>query len=165
MKTKHVFLAQDVDVAARAVNALRSAGIADEDIALIARSDLEMQVIPEEFRESRTDFMPAALKGALGGGATGLVAGLVAVAIPPLGVTLAGVAAITAVGAAAGTWSAALMGSALPDPVRQKFEDEVKAGRVLVVVDASDEEHAKLEPLLAQAGTRRMAFEESSQMT
>ena len=107
MKTKHVFLAQDVDVAANAVGSLRGAGIADDDIALIARSDLEMQVIPEEFRESRTDFMPAALKGALGGGATGLVAGLVAVAIPPLGVTLAGAAAITAVGAAAGTWSAA----------------------------------------------------------
>ena len=79
--------------------------------------------------------------------------------------TLAGAAAITAVGAAAGTWSAALMGSALPDPVRQKFEDEVKAGRVLVVVDATDDEHAKIEPLLAQAGTRRLAFEESSQMT
>ncbi|MAL02922.1 MAG: hypothetical protein CL625_01405, partial [Arenimonas sp.] len=77
----------------------------------------------------------------------------------------AGAAAIAAAGAAAGTWSAALMGSALPDPVRQKFEDEVKAGRLLLVVDATDEEHAKLESLLVQAGTRRLAFEESSQMT
>ena len=165
MKSKHVFLAPDVDVAASAVGVLRQAGVADEDIALIARSDLEMEVIPEKFRESRTDFMPAAAKGALGGGATGLVAGLIAVAIPGLGVTLAGAAAIAAAGAAAGTWSAALMGSALPDPVRQKFEDEVKAGRLLLVVDATDEEHAKLESLLVQAGTRRLAFEESSQMT
>ncbi|MAL03806.1 MAG: hypothetical protein CL625_05980, partial [Arenimonas sp.] len=86
MKSKHVFLAPDVDVAASAVGVLRQAGVADEDIALIARSDLEMEVIPEKFRESRTDFMPAAAKGALGGGATGLVAGLIAVAIPGLGV-------------------------------------------------------------------------------
>lgn len=165
MKTKHVFLAQDVDMAASAVQSLRRIGIADDDISLIARSDLEMQAIPEKFHESRSDFMPAAVKGAVGGGATGLVAGLVAVAIPPLGVTLAGAGAIAAVGAAAGTWSAALMGSALPDPVRQKFEDEVKAGRVLVVVDATDEEHAKLQRPLQEAGARRLEFEESSQMT
>jgi len=165
MKTKHVFLAQDVDIAASAVGSLRRLGIEDDDISLIARSDLEMQVIPEKFHESRSDFMPAAVKGAVGGGATGLVAGLVAVAIPPLGVTLAGAAAIAAVGAAAGTWSAALMGSALPDPVRQKFEDEVKAGRVLIVVDATDEEHTKLEQALRETGVRRLNFEESSQMT
>jgi hypothetical protein len=165
MKSKHVFLAHDVQGAARAVTALRQVGIADDDIALIARHDLEMESIPEQFHESRTDFMPAAAKGALGGGATGLVAGLIAVAIPPLGVTLAGAAAIAAVGAAAGTWSASLMGSALPDPVRQKFEDEVKAGRVLIVVDATDQEHANLEPQLIQAGARRLEFEENSQMT
>lgn len=165
MKTKHVFLAQDVDVAASAVGALRDFGTADDDISLIARSDLEMKVIPEKFHESRSDFMPAAVKGAVGGGATGLVAGLVAVAIPPLGVTLAGAAAIAAVGAAAGTWSAALMGSALPDPVRQKFEDEVKAGRVLVVVDATEDEHQKIGKLMNDAGLRRLDFEEMSQMT
>ena len=165
MKTKHVFLAPDVPVAAKAVQALRAEGIADEDIALIARSDLEMQAIPEEFRETRTDFMPAALKGALGGGATGLVAGLVAVAIPPLGVTLGGAAAIAAAGAAAGTWSAALMGSALPDPVRQKFEDEIKAGRLLLVVDATEDEHERIESRLQAAGATRLEFEESSGMT
>lgn len=165
MKVKHVFLAPDVQVASKAVDALRAEGFGEDNLALIARSDLEMEAIPENLRETRTDFMPAAFKGALGGGATGLVAGLVAVAIPPLGVTLAGAAAIAAAGAAAGTWSAALMGSALPDPVRQEFEREIKAGKILIVVDAEEDHHDRLQPKLESLGTKRLKFEESSTMT
>ena len=31
------------------------------------------------------------------------------------------------------------MGSVLPDAVRQQFDDEIKAGKILVLVDATDE--------------------------
>lgn len=165
MKTKHVYLANDLRIASAAIAAARGGGVEEQDIALIARSDLEMERIPENFRNASTDFVPAMLKGAVGGGSAGLLAGLVAVAIPALGVTLAGAAAIALVGAAAGTWSAGLMGSALPDPIRRKFEDEIAAGRILVVVDALAEDHPRIEAAMVQAGAVCLPFEESSAMT
>jgi hypothetical protein len=165
MKTKHVYLVQTLDEAARAVAAARHAGIDDEDIALIARHDIELDAIPESMLDSRTDFMPAALKGAAAGGATGLVAGLIAVAIPPIGMTLAGAAAVAAVGALAGTWSSALMGSALPDPVRRKFEAEIESGRILVVIDGEDEPLVIAGAGIIVAGGTRMPFEETSALT
>jgi hypothetical protein len=109
--------------------------------------------------------MPAALKGAAAGGATGLVAGLIAVAIPPIGMTLAGAAAVAAVGALAGTWSSALMGSALPDPVRRKFEAEIESGRILVVIDGEDEPLVIAGAGIIVAGGTRMPFEETSALT
>jgi hypothetical protein len=165
MKTKHVYLAQDLATATEAVACVRAQGVDEHDIALIARADLEMEQLPEKYRNASTDFVPAAIKGALGGGTAGLVAGLIAVAIPGLGVTLAGAAAIAAVGAVAGTWSSSLMGSALPDPVRRQFEDEIAAGRILVAIDAVEADHPRIEAALADRGVPRLPFEESSAMT
>ena len=165
MKTKHVYLVRDVAMAQAAVTRARALGVDEHDIALIARADLEMEELPEQYRNASTDFVPAALKGALTGGSAGLVAGLIAVAIPGLGVTLAGAAAIAAVGAAAGTWSSGLMGSALPDPVRRRFEDEIAAGRILVTIDAPDADHARIGVGLADVGATPLPFEESSAMT
>ena len=66
------------------------------DILLIARSDIELESIPNERKEADTDLMPAALRGAGYGGAAGLLAGLAAVVITPIGLTLAGAAAAAA---------------------------------------------------------------------
>lgn len=165
MKTKYVYLAQDMTTAVAAVEAARRHGVDDHDIALIARADIEMERVPEDLRNASTDFVPAALKGALGGGTAGLLAGLVAVVVPGLGVTLAGAAAIALVGAAAGTWSAGLVGSALPDPVRRRFEQEIAEGRILVAIDAIEADHEKLQPALMQAGAVPLPFQESSAMT
>ena len=165
MKRKHVYLVDDLAEARAAIAAARHAGATDDDIALVARNDIEMEVIPEDQRNASTDFVPAALKGTLGGGTVGLVAGLIAAAIPPLGVTLAGVAALGAVGAIAGTWSSALIGSALPDPVRRRFEEEIAAGRILVVVDIPDESLSLVDTAVQATGAVLLPFEEPSAMT
>ena len=44
------------------------------------------------------------------------------------------------------------MGAALPDPVHQQFDDEISAGRVLVVVDADEDTRARLLPVMQDAG-------------
>ncbi|HEY0179075.1 MAG TPA: hypothetical protein VGC30_05525 [Dokdonella sp.] len=138
MKHRRVFSAPDLTVAQAAVAAARAAGVPDEDVSLIARSDIQLEAIPDDRIDATTDTIPAAIRGAVGGGSTGLLAGLVAVAIPPLGVTIGGVALLAAIGALVGTWSSALMGSAVPNSVRRTFESEIEAGRILVVVDAED---------------------------
>jgi hypothetical protein len=135
MKTRHVFSTRDVDAAEAAVNALRQAGIPYDDVSLIARHDVENLQIPDEQQDSGDDFGHGGMKGVLAGGGSGLLVGLVAIAVPALGLTLAGAAAMTLVGAAVGGWVGMLTGTAEPSPVRRRFEAEIEAGRVLVVVD------------------------------
>jgi len=135
MKTRHVFSTPDLATAQAAMDAAREAGVHDDDILLIARSDIELESIPNDRKEADTDLMSAALRGAGYGGATGLLAGLLAVVITPIGLTIAGAAAATAAGAMVGCWASALMGSALPDPIRRKFDAHIQQGRILVVID------------------------------
>ncbi|MCC7249641.1 MAG: hypothetical protein IT473_13545 [Lysobacter sp.] len=104
--------------------------------------------------------MPAAMRGALGGGVAGTVAGLIGVAIPAIGITVAGVAAIAVAAAATGAWASALMGSALPDPIRRMFEEEIANGRILLVIDADDENYSLIQQRLIAAGGEPMAFTE-----
>jgi hypothetical protein len=113
-------------------------------------------------KEADTDFVPAAIRGMGIGGATGLLAGLVAASFPPLGVTLAGAAALGAAGALVGGWSSALMGATVPDPIRQRFEREIAEGRVLVLVDADEATQSRVEQPLADAGAVRLAYETHS---
>lgn len=165
MKTRHVFSARDLTIAEAAVVAARQAGIADDDISLIARHDIEKQAIPEDRQNTEGNFSAGGLKGLLEGGATGLVAGIIAVSVPPLGLTLAGVAAMTAIGAGIGGWVGALVGTEVPDPVRRKFADEIEAGRILVVIDGDDDALARAQPALVAAGATLMPFDSPTAMT
>lgn len=159
MKTRHVFSTQDVAQARSAVAAIRELGIGVDDISLVARSNIELERIPDAFKEADSDFLPSAMRGMGIGGATGLLAGVAAVVFTPIGITLAGAAAIGAMGALVGGWSSALMGSALPDPVRQRFDDEISAGRVLLLVDADAESQSSVTATLATIGVERLDYE------
>ena len=74
MKTRHVFSTPDLATARAAMDAARGAGVRDDDLLLIARSDIELEASPDDYKDADTDLMPAALRGAGYGGATGLLA-------------------------------------------------------------------------------------------
>lgn len=162
MKTRHVFSTPDLAGAMAAMAAARTAGIDDNDLLLVARSDIELETIPDSRKQADTGMMQAAVHGAGYGGAAGLLAGLVAVVIPPVGLTLAGAAAVGLAGAMIGTWSSALVGASLPDPVRVKFEDEIQSGRILVVVDGDKEILDAAEPSIVSTGATALPFEAAS---
>ncbi|MCX7514271.1 hypothetical protein [Frateuria sp. STR12] len=156
MKTRCVFSTTDLAAARAAMAAARQAGIPDDDISLIAREDIELQHIPDHLMVGRTDFYPAAARGAACGGGTGVLLGLIAVAVPPLGVTLAGATAIALAGAAVGCWTGALVGTDVPDAVHRKFKGDIEAGRILVVIDATRERLAAACPSLLATGARHL---------
>ena len=60
MKIRHVFSVADVASARQAMQAARQAGLADDDLSLIARADIELEEIPDKRKLASTDFMPAA---------------------------------------------------------------------------------------------------------
>lgn len=164
MKKRVVFSAMDMAGARAAMERARDAGAADDDISLIVRSD-KSDMVPDDRKVVEGDFYPAAAKGAAGGAAIGLVAGLVAVAIPPLGITIAGALAMAVGGSVLGAWSTALAGAAVEDPVRRQFEDEVEAGRILVVIDAEEESIPAVKTAVAASGARPLPFERPTVIT
>ncbi len=166
MKKRHVFIAPDLASAERCVAEARKAGLKDEDISLIAKAGIQLDSIPEDLRDtSPTDFVPAAVRGAVGGAGTGLLIGLTAAAIPTMGVTLAGAAVVTLVGAAIGTWSSALVGAAIPNEVTQELEGHIEAGKILVVLDADEDLLPQLDIALPRVGARKAKYESISAMS
>ncbi len=162
MKTRHVYSVPDLAAAAAALSAARRAGADDDEISLIARSDIEIKSIPDARIDVTNDMVPAAMRGMAGGAATGLLAGLAALAFPPLGVTIAGAALAGVAGAAVGGWSSALIGTTVENPVRREFEKEIEAGQILVVVDVLEERVSAITDAIVAIGGRPMPFESAS---
>src|SRR5690606_6188523 len=73
-----------------------------------------------------------------------------------------GAALMTGVGAAVGSWSSALMGATVQDPVRRKFEEAIEGGQVLLGVDGEDEQLAIADAAIQRAGATQMPYEGSS---
>lgn len=162
MKTRHVYSTTDLDQARAAMNAARESGIGDDCLTLVARSDIELDAIPNKDKEASGDFMHGAMKGVAAGGTTGFLLGLAAMVLAPIGVTLAGAGIAALAGAALGGMASSIFGSALPDPVRQKFDDEIAAGRILMIVDADAEHHQAADMAIQSTGAVRLPFEEAS---
>lgn len=94
-----------------------------------------------------------------------MLVGLVALTVAPLGLTLAGVAAMTVAGAAVGSWAGMLTGASEPDAVRRTFDDEIAAGHLLIVVDGEGDILATADVTLGQAGIRRLPFDTPTAMS
>ena len=162
MRIRHVFSTPDIQTARDAMEAARLAGVHDDDLLLVARSDIELDAIPDERKEADTDLRHAAVRGAGFGAGAGLLGGLLAVVVTPIGLTLAGAAAVTLAGAVIGSGAAALFGSALPDPIRQQFEAEIQAGKILLVVDGMEQVLSVAEPQIRRTGATALPYEAPS---
>lgn len=160
MSTRRIYSAPDLARAEQAVAAARAAGVDDDCLSLVARSDIEVDAVSDEMKQADTDMVPAAARGAGLGAAAGAVAGLAAMTFPPLGLTLAGaLLGGGAAGALVGTWASALAGASIQEPERRHYEAEIEAGRVLVVVDADDDGHARLGTTFDQLGLRQLEID------
>lgn len=148
---RYIYAFDSVESARTAVTSLRARGIDEKCISLIARSDIQLEKIPDRFLDASTDFVPALGRGVAIGGVTGLFAGIIAMAIPPLGIAVGGSVLLSffAGGAMLGAWTSALVGSSVPDEIRRKFEDEIKAGCTLLVIDSSAGNDALITTLMA----------------
>lgn len=165
MKRRAVFSAPDMPTIRHAMTAARKAGVDNDDISLIARSDISLEEIPEDRKVVEGDFYPAAVRGAVGGGAVGLLAGLAAVVFAPIGITVAGVLGLGLAGASLGTWATALAGSAVEDPVRRQFEDVIEQGRILLVIDVEEDRYDAAVATVVAAGVTHLPFDKPTVMT
>jgi hypothetical protein len=131
------FLLPDVDTARRIVDELLLAHVPYEHIHVLARAETPLEQLPEAGIAQRTDLVPALERGMAVGGSVGLMAGLIALAVPPAGLVAAGGAILFGAlgGAGFGAWVSAMVGVSVPNSRLARFEDAIAQGMLLMMVD------------------------------
>ena len=146
------FLSPDIDIAKRVVNGLLLAKIENRHIHIIAKRDTPLEDLPEGNLLQKTDFIPAVEQGLAVGGSVGMLAGLVAIALPPASAVIAGgvLLGTTLFGAGLGAWVGGLVGMTLGNRRIKEFENEIEAGKLLVLVDVPVDRVEQTEELIKQ---------------
>jgi hypothetical protein len=133
------FLIPNIDSAKKIVDELLLARIEERHIH-IAASDhhaLTEAHLPEAGLLQESDFIPAVERGLAVGGATGIIAGVAAVAIPGLGLALGGgaILGIGLAGAGLGAWVSSMIGISAPSSRLKEFESAIQNGELLMMLD------------------------------
>ncbi len=147
-------LFRDRDSAERVYNSLRTRGYSDEDVSLMMSDDTRKKHFSDD--DNKTEFdtkaWEGAGKGAAIGGAVGATLAAIAaigtsVALPGIGLLVAGPLAAAIAGAGAGGLTGgivgALIGSGIPEDRAKEYEAGVKEGGILMGVNARNDEDAE----------------------
>jgi hypothetical protein len=130
------FLVPDIAIAKKVVDDLLLARIEERHIHVLAKRGTPLENLPEATLLQKTDFIPALEQGLALGGLTGILAGLVAVALPT-GIVLGGgaVLAMSLAGAGVGALMSSLVGLSIGDRRVQRFQEAMEKGEFLMMVD------------------------------
>jgi hypothetical protein len=152
MRRRLYFLVPDPGTAHRIVNELLLARIETGHMHVVARDGTPLGDLPEANVLQKTDLIEATERGVAVGGATGALAGLLAVSFPPAGVILGGgmVAAAMLAGAGFGAWVSGMIGINLPNRELKAYEEAVKSGAVLMLVDVPKDRVHEIERLVQE---------------
>jgi uncharacterized membrane protein len=129
---------------------LRAAGFSNNDIsALLPDKRGTKDFAHEHNTKAPEGAATGAGAGGIVGGALGWLAGIGALAIPGVGPLIAAgplMAALSgaAVGAAVGGISGALVGMGIPEYEAKRYEGKIKAGNILLSVNAEDTRRVKI---------------------
>lgn len=158
------------DEAEAAVRALRDAGYDMDRVSVIARDadKLDGHETTEEIGNKADEgAATGALTGGALGGITGLLVGLGTLAIPGIGPILLAGAEATAIattlagagiGAAAGGLIGALIGLGIPEEKAKVYNDRVKGGSFLVIVNGNTAEIARAESIMQRNGVEEFGI-------
>ncbi len=136
----------------RAYNSLHERGYTKDDVNLIMSDETRKKHFKNDDSELGTKAAEGAGKGSAIGGAVGAIAGVIAaigttLAIPGLGIVVAGPIAAGLAGAGAGGLTGgiigALIGAGIPEDRAKKYESAIKNGHVVMGVKPRNEEHAR----------------------
>ena len=133
------FMIPGIDSAKTIVDELLLARVDQRHIHIAAADHhaLTEANLPEANLLQESDFVPAVERGLAIGGATGILAGVAAVALPGVGLVLGGgaILGIGLAGAGLGAWVSSMIGISAPSSRLTAFEDAIKEGGLLMMVD------------------------------
>ena len=131
------FLVPDTSTAKTIIDELLLKHVEWRHLHVIANKDVSLEELPEAELAQKSDLLPSLRRGALTGSGLGLFMGLVAMAVPPAGLTIAGgaVLAMAAGGAGFGALMATMIGVDVPNSRLKRFEEAIQEGKLLLMVD------------------------------
>ncbi|NEQ20409.1 MAG: hypothetical protein F6K28_14410 [Microcoleus sp. SIO2G3] len=164
-----------------AIHDLRSAGFNMDHLSVVgkhAHGDDQIAGVETgnraEGNKADDGAKAGAATGGILGGLSGLLVGLGALAIPGVGPVIAGGALATAlattaaggaIGAAAGGITGALVGLGIPEEQAKRYNDRVNRGDYLVMVDGTEDELRRAEPILSRHGIQEWGIYDKSDVT
>jgi len=129
------FLAPDIKIAHLVVDELRTEGITDRNLHILAKRDTPLGDLPEASELQKTDFIPALERGAALGATTGLLAGLVGLRFAGFAIAGGPVLGILFYGATIGMMMSGLAGLGVGNSKVKKYVEAIERGEILVMVD------------------------------
>lgn len=143
------FMLPNKDTAKKIVDELLLARVEERHIHVLAKRGTPMEKLPEASYMQKTDFIPALEQGLTLGGLTGMIAGLVAVALPG-GPILAGgaILATSLAGAGVGGLMSSMVGSSIGNRQLQQFSEAIENGEFLMMVDVSPQRVEEIEKIV-----------------
>ncbi|MGA9033392.1 MAG: hypothetical protein WB402_12820 [Sulfuricaulis sp.] len=137
MRRRLYFLLPDVKSARQVFKKLLLARIEDRHIFFLAKEGVELSDLPEATMLQKSDEIHGLGVGLVVGGATGALAGVVAMMFPPSGLVmgLGVILAMSLIGAIVGVWASGMIASDVPNTRLEKFSKEIESGKILLMVD------------------------------
>lgn len=136
---KRIYLLEhDLDAARATLQVLRSHGLTEEQLHVIAGARWKEALLPasESTLEEVTDVNYAQVRGAAAGAAVGALAGLTLAFLPVAGVAAASAALLGGgAGGSLGLVIGTLVGVKEPHPVVSEFAEALDQGKILVAAD------------------------------
>jgi hypothetical protein len=137
MRHRLYFLLPDFASARATANDLLLARIEDRHMHFLARRGTDLAELHEASYLQKTDISHGAGVGLGLGGCVGFLIGFYVVLMPPEGVylQLGTVLGTTLAGTLLGAWVASMVATAVPNSRLKKFEQDIAAGKILLMVD------------------------------
>jgi hypothetical protein len=144
------FLVPDIATTHKIVDELRSEGIEDHHIHILAKRDTPLEDMPEAGMSIKTDFIPALERGAALGGTTGLLAGLVGLRFAGFAIAGGPILGIILAGATIGSLMGGLAGMNSGNSRLKEYEQAVEQGELLVLLDIPKDRIETITQLIAK---------------
>ena len=133
------FLVPDIETTHKIVDELRSEGIEDRHMHVLAKRDTPLTDLPEASEFQKTDFIPALERGAALGASTGLIAGLVGLRFAGFAIAGGPILGVLVFGATIGAMMSGLSGLQVGNSKVKQYQEAIEKGGLLVMVDLPKE--------------------------
>lgn len=152
---------RDHSSAERAVREMKERGFGQEEISLIAK-DEESRGGGEDMSYEDQNLADGTTAGGALGGLAGLLAGAGALLIPGIGpIIAAGPLAGALTGVVTGGVAGGLIDYGIPEERGRHYEERVRQGRILVMVEAREGQSREAEEILQECGAEEVESHQS----
>ena len=158
MRSRLYFMLPDLGSAIQTANDLLLARVEDRHMHFLARRDMDLGELHQSSYLQKSDLRHSLYLGILLGGALGFAFGIYMYLTPgdSIHTELITVLVAALAGAVFGAWASSLVGISTPNVALKRFERDIEAGRILLMVDVPkgrvDEIQALIHAKHAEAG-------------